>query len=85
MLTDDKTDDYVIVHPDKLELFVNKEITHTIDLADWSTIGRHPFVSVPLSDSRLSNQTRLICKNRGITPHKDIVLSLFPAASGASQ
>jgi DNA-binding transcriptional LysR family regulator len=69
MLTDDKTYDYVIVQPDRLELFVNKDIADTIDLNDWSTVGCHPFVSVPQSDSRLSNQTRLVCRNRGITPH----------------
>jgi DNA-binding transcriptional LysR family regulator len=69
MFTDDKIYDYVVIHPDKLTLFVNKDIAGTIDMDDWSTVGRYPFVSVPQTDSRLSNQTRLVCKNRGITPH----------------
>lgn len=69
MITDDKSYNYFVIQSDKLELFVNKMIADTIDLNDWSTVGCHPFVSVPQSDSRLSNQTRLVCKNRGITPH----------------
>ncbi len=69
MFTDDKIYDYAIIHPDMLTLFVNQDIAGTIDMDDWSTVGCHPFVSVPQTDSRLSNQTRLVCKNRGITPH----------------
>jgi DNA-binding transcriptional LysR family regulator len=69
MVTDDKTYDYIVIKRDRLNLFVNKEIAHTIDLSDWSTVGCYPFVSVPLSDSRLAGQTQLVCKNRGIKPH----------------
>jgi len=57
-----------IIHHGTLNLFVNKNIADTIDLNDWSTIERHPFVSVPQSDATLSRQISLICKNRGITP-----------------
>ncbi len=69
MVTDDKGYDYIVIHKDKLALFVNKDILDTIDLSDWTTVARHPFVSVPQSDARLSNQVRLICKNRGVKPH----------------
>ena len=69
MISDDKAYDYIVINEDKLVLFVNKDIADTINLEDWSTVGCHPFVSVPQSDSRLANQTRLICKNRGIKPH----------------
>lgn len=61
--------EHIMIHRDRLELFVNKEIADTIDMADWTTVARHPFVSVPQSDARLSSQVRLICKNRGIKPH----------------
>lgn len=69
MITDDKSYEYIVIYKDKLKLFVNKDIIDSIDLNDWTSIGRHPFVSVPQSDARLSNQMRLICKNRGIKPH----------------
>lgn len=69
MITDSKDYDYMIIHKDNLALFVNKDIADTINISDWSTIASHPFVSVPQSDARLSNQVRLICKNRGIKPH----------------
>jgi len=58
-----------VIYKDSLKLFVNKKIAHTIDLSDWSTVKRHPFVSVPQSDIRLTSQVRTICKNRGFTPH----------------
>ncbi len=69
MITDDKSYEHIIICRDKLELFVNKEFVDSINLDDWSSVEKHPFVSVPQSDARLSNQIRLICKNRGIKPH----------------
>ncbi|SHI03897.1 DNA-binding transcriptional regulator, LysR family [Sporobacter termitidis DSM 10068] len=69
MVTDTKDLDYTVIYRDHLKLFVNKDVADTIDLEDWSTVERQPFVSVPQSDARLSNQVRLICKNRGIKPH----------------
>lgn len=69
MITEDKGYEYIVIHKDNLELFVNKNIAHSIDLDDWATVERLPFVSVPQSDARLSNQVRLICRNRGIKPH----------------
>jgi DNA-binding transcriptional LysR family regulator len=69
MITDNKGYEYIVIYRDRLELFVNKEIIGSIKLNDWATIGAQPFVSVPQSDARLSNQVNLICKNRGIKPH----------------
>ena len=69
MITDYKGYEHIIIFKDRLELFVNKNIEASIDLDDWSTVGKQPFVSVPQSDARLSDQVRLICKNRGIKPH----------------
>ena len=59
---------YSIVSRGSLELFVNKNIAESIDMDDWSTVERWPFVSVPRSDAVLSSQIQLICKNRGIKP-----------------
>jgi len=56
-----------VIHRGALEVFVNKNIAHTIDLKDWSTIERNPFVSVPQSGA-LASQISLICRNRGIKP-----------------
>jgi len=52
-----------------LSLFVNKSIVDTIDFDDWSTIGKHPFVSVRKSDIILTNKVEEICRNRGCVPH----------------
>jgi len=60
--------EHTVIHHGTLELFVNKSIVRTIDLNDWSTIERRPFVSVPQSDATLSRQISLICKSRGINP-----------------
>jgi len=51
-----------------VELFVNKKIRDTIDLNDWKTVERHPFVSITQNDVTLSGLVRHICKNRGIEP-----------------
>ena len=69
MVTDTKAYDYVVIFRDRLALFVNKDVAGEIDLADWRTVERQPFVSVPQSDARLSNQIREICRNRGVRPH----------------
>jgi DNA-binding transcriptional LysR family regulator len=69
MVTESKEYEYVVIYKDRLELFVNKAIADTIDMEDWSTIERQPFVSVPKSDVRLINMIRVICKNRGIKPN----------------
>ena len=69
MVADNREYDYTVIYQDRLKLFVNKDIVHAIDLDDWATVERQPFVSVPQTDARLSSQIRLICRNRGIKPH----------------
>ena len=63
--------DSVPVLTGSLHLFANTSIAGSIDMSDWSTIERHPFVSVPRSDTILTSRIMRVCKNRGITP--DIV------------
>jgi DNA-binding transcriptional LysR family regulator len=60
--------EYTAVCNDRLQLFVNRKIADTIDLSDWSTVGRHPFISGMQSDEVLSSRIRFICRNRGIEP-----------------
>lgn len=69
MVNESRDFEYIVIFKDHLDLFVNKGIQDSIDLNDWTTIERQPFVSVPQSDARLSNQVRQICRNRGIKPH----------------
>jgi len=52
----------------RLELFVNRSIADSIDLNDWSTVARCPFVSVPKSDVSLDKKIMNICANRGFVP-----------------
>lgn len=60
---------YTPIAKDRLELFINTDIAHDIDISDWTTIKGHPFVSIRKSDAWLTNQIKHICKNRGITPN----------------
>ena len=69
MSSGSKEYEYIEIKKERIKLFVNKDIIGTIDMEDWSTIERHPFVSVPKSDARLSDQISTICKNRGIKPN----------------
>jgi len=59
----------VSIFTDSLELYVNKSIVKTIDMTDWTTIARHPFISVSRVDTWLTSRMRLICRNRGIVPN----------------
>lgn len=52
----------------QLHLFVNRADLPQIDMDDWSTIGRRPFVSMQASDFTLSSQIDLVCRNRGVQP-----------------
>ena len=52
-----------------MALFVNRSIAGEIDLDDWSTVSRHPFVSVPKADVSLYSRVMSICRKRGFTPH----------------
>lgn len=54
---------------DRLELFVNNNMVDGIDISDWSTIKRYPFISIRKSDAWLSGHIKLICSNRGINPN----------------
>lgn len=57
------------ISEDRLELFVNTSHLEQLSLSDWSTIQRHPFISIRRSDAWLTGRIRLICKNRGVVPN----------------
>ncbi len=59
---------YAVTGVSQLHLFVNKADLPSIDMEDWSTIGRHPFVSMQASDFTLSSQIERVCQNRGVKP-----------------
>lgn len=59
---------YAVAGVSQLCLFVHKELAPAIDMNDWATVGRHPFVSMQASDFTLSSQIETICANRGIRP-----------------
>jgi len=59
---------YSVTQRKALELYVNKSIADTIDLNDWSTIERYPFVAIPQAEDTLSSLVKQICKNREIEP-----------------
>jgi DNA-binding transcriptional LysR family regulator len=58
----------IVVNRDRLHLFAHRDIAPTLDMNDWETIGRYPFVSVPRSDIVLSNRIRNIFKQKGCAP-----------------
>jgi len=66
----------VIAHG-RLELFVNRAVMGRIDLDDWSTVARLPFVSVPRSDVSLDKKITTICSNRGFSPR---IISIYDRA-----
>ena len=59
---------YAVTGVSQLHLFVHRAELPTIDMEDWSTVGRHPFVSMQASDFTLSRQIDRVCQNRGIQP-----------------
>lgn len=59
---------YAVTGVSQLHLFVNRLDLPTIDMEDWSTIGKHHFVSMQASDFTLSSQIDRVCQNRGIQP-----------------
>ena len=59
---------YAVTGTSQLHLFVHKDVAASIDMNDWSTVGRHPFVSMQASDFTLSSQIEQLCANRGIRP-----------------
>lgn len=59
---------YAVTGVSQLHLFVNRSDLPGIDMQDWRTIGRHPFVSMQASDFTLSSQIDRVCQNRGVQP-----------------
>ena len=66
-----------VVARGRLELFVNRSIADSIDLSDWSTVARQPFVTVPKADVSLDKKIMTICRNRGFTPR---IVSIYNRA-----
>jgi DNA-binding transcriptional LysR family regulator len=58
----------LVVNRDRLHLFAHCDIAPKLDMNDWDTIGRYPFVSVPRSDLVLSGRIRNIFKQKGCAP-----------------
>ena len=67
----------VMIARGRLELFVNRAVADAIDLSDWSTVARQPFVSVPKSDVSLDKKIMTVCRNRGFTPR---IISIYNRA-----
>ena len=67
----------VMIARGRLELFVNRAAADSIDLNDWSTVARQPFVSVPKSDVSLDKKIMTVCRNRGFTPR---IISIYNRA-----
>ena len=65
------TDKYEVIPiaKDRLELFVNTAIADEINISDWTTVKKHPFVSISKSDTWLTGRIKLICKNRSFSPN----------------
>ena len=59
---------YAVTGVSQLHLFVHRTVLPTVDMEDWSTVGKHPFVSMQASDFTLSSQIDRVCQNRGIQP-----------------
>lgn len=68
MIPDNMNYESKVIRQGRMCLFVNRSIAPTIDMNDWSTISRHPFVSVPRSDVSMDKKITRICANHGFTP-----------------
>ena len=77
MIPDNMGYDSRVVARGRLELFVNRSIADSIDLTDWATIARQPFVTVPKADVSLDKKIMTICRNRGFTPR---IVSIYNRA-----
>jgi len=64
---DNRFEKRVIFH-DKLSLFVNSEKAAEIEMDDWQSIAKFPFVAVQPSDATLTRQVDQILRNRGCKP-----------------
>ena len=60
---------YRHISRERLDLYINTEIADKIDIADWSTISKFPFISISRSDTWLTSRITRICKNRGFVPN----------------
>jgi DNA-binding transcriptional LysR family regulator len=69
MLPNADSYEYVIASRYQLHLFAHKADASEIDMNDWSTVQRFPFVSVPQSDVMLTDQIANIYRNRQCVPH----------------
>ena len=67
----------VMIARGRLELYANRAVADSIDLSDWSTVARQPFVSVPKSDVSLDKKIMTVCRNRGFTPR---IISIYNRA-----
>ena len=68
MTPDNMGYEYRIIHTGRMALFVNTAQAGSVDINDWSTISRLPFVSVPRADVSLNKKVANICRNRGFSP-----------------
>ncbi|MDR2355881.1 MAG: LysR family transcriptional regulator [Clostridiales Family XIII bacterium] len=68
MLPDESSYAYTVASRYRLHLFVHRSDAPEIDMDDWSTVQRFPFVSVPQSDTMLTDQIATICRNRRCVP-----------------
>jgi DNA-binding transcriptional LysR family regulator len=68
MLPDESGYEYVIASRYQLHLFIRKSDAPKVDMEDWSTVQRFPFVSMPQSDVSLTDQITTICRNRQCAP-----------------
>ncbi|MDR2088252.1 MAG: LysR family transcriptional regulator [Clostridiales Family XIII bacterium] len=68
MLPDEGSYEYAVASRYQLHLFAHRADAAEIDMDDWSTVQRFPFVSVPQSDTMLTDQIANICRNRMCVP-----------------
>ena len=71
---------YKHISEERLDLYVNTEIADQIDMSDWSTINKFPFISISRSDTWLTSRITRICKNRGFVPN---IISYYNRAETA--
>jgi len=69
MITDDARYDKRVIFHDKLAMFINTNIAEKIDINDWSSVAKYPFVSVQPSDIVLTRQVEQVLRNRSCKPH----------------
>lgn len=68
MVSNHESVDHFVTSTSQMHLAVHKSIADKIDMSDWSTLDRYPFVSALEPGFSLSGQIRRICSNRGIVP-----------------